>query len=134
MHSKWPASEMWHTCSSEVFVTANFFFVLQIYVYKLFQSTRYVQNFGRKTEGKKLLRIPRRKREGNIKVDLKDGIFLFRDWTVAPCRERGNVILGYIKLGNLLAKSAAISSSKGTLLFGVVLDLPREPASLMSWT
>ena len=70
---------MWHTCSSEVFVTANFFFVLQIYVYKLFQSTRYVQNFGRKTEGKKLLRIPRRKREGNIKVDLKDGIFLFRD-------------------------------------------------------
>jgi hypothetical protein len=51
---------------------------------------------------------------------------------MAPFRERGNVILGYIKLGNLLAKSAAISSSKGTLLFGVVLDLPREPASLMS--
>ena len=76
---------MWHACSSEVFVNGSFFFVFffkltckHIFVSKLFQSTRYVQNFGGKTEGKKLLRRPRRKRDDNIKVDLKEGIFLFR--------------------------------------------------------
>jgi hypothetical protein len=78
-----------------------------------------------KPEGKRPLGRPRRKLEGNIKMDLQEVECGVMDWIeltqrqVAGTCECGNETSGSIKCGNFSTSCKTVSFSRRTLLHGV---------------